>query len=147
RMLPSVTHDASKTDKWWQWTAVNSEGAMAISYYDRRYGNDEVTGFSDISLTTGNHTARVTSSSMPPPTQFSNGAGHSLFLGDYAAVTVSKDTALPIWADTRDVGITSCPADVRKLCSFGNDQDVFTARMPIEKGNGDDGGDNGGDGG
>jgi hypothetical protein len=41
---------------------------------------------------------------MPPPTQF---AGQ--FMGDYAGLDVARETAYPIWADTRAVNEFLCP--------------------------------------
>ena len=37
-------------DQWWQWAAFNRQGKLAVSYYDRQYGDDETTGYSDFSL-------------------------------------------------------------------------------------------------
>ncbi len=71
------------TDQWWQWEAFTRDGKLAVSYYDRQYGTDETTGSMDVSLsgsstlqTFGVH--RVTSSSMPVPTQFPDAQGNSL---------------------------------------------------------------------
>lgn len=129
RLLPSLSRDGDRTDQFWQWAAVLENGTPVVSFYDRKYGSDETTGFSDISVWVGGHTSRATSSSNPPPTQFPNSAGHGVFMGDYSGLTVAGETAIPFWSDTRDVGITSCPTNVRQLCSFGNDQDVFIARV------------------
>ena len=63
---------------------------------------------------------------MPPPTQFAG-----TFLGDYIGVSAVGSTALPAWADTRDVGVTSCPTDPRSLCRFGQDEDIFTGIVRI----------------
>jgi hypothetical protein len=62
------------TDQWFQWSAFSSKGTFAVDYYDRQYGSDETTGFSDFSLSGSSNltkfgTARVSSGSMPPPTQ------------------------------------------------------------------------------
>ena len=76
---------------------------LAVAYYDRQYGNDEVTGYSDYSVTASSASSqkvfRATSSSNPPPTQFTG-----LFMGDYAALAVTGQTAYPFWADTRTPG-------------------------------------------
>ena len=37
-------------DQFWQWAAFDPHGRLAVSYYDRGYGDDETTGFSDVSL-------------------------------------------------------------------------------------------------
>ena len=50
-MLPSVRGNDPHADQFWQWAAFDHAGNLAVSYYDRAYGNDEQTGFSDISLT------------------------------------------------------------------------------------------------
>src|SRR3954470_2705713 len=77
RALTSVTQDGrqSTTDQFWQWAAFSSHGVLAVDYYDRQYGSDETTGYSDVSLSGSRDlyrfgTDRVTTSSMPPPTQF-----------------------------------------------------------------------------
>jgi hypothetical protein len=155
RMLTDITHhDNQKTaDRFWQWLAFSPSGRLAVSYYDRMYGDDEMTGFSDISLSSSSnltsfHTQRVTSSSNPPPTEFSG-----QFLGDYSglAVTQGSDesqradgshnavTAYPFWSDTRPVDLFLCPGTGTpgvppKVCTaaasnakVANDEDVFTA--------------------
>ena len=52
RQVPSVTNSSKQqtTDQWWQWQAFTNDGKLAVSYYDRQYGSDETTGFSDVSL-------------------------------------------------------------------------------------------------
>ena len=109
--------DQAKSDQFWQWQAFSKDGKLAIDYYDRQYGKstghpgvpaDEYTGSSDITLSGSKDlvnwsTTRVTSSSMPPPTQF---AGQ--FYGDYIGMDAS-DKAAPIWADTRDPELFICP--------------------------------------
>ena len=54
---------------------LHAQGTLAVTYYDRQYGDDEFTGASDVSVSTSSNltaftTERVTSASMPPPTQF-----------------------------------------------------------------------------
>ena len=39
-----------RTDQLWQWIDFTPTGKLATSYYDRQYGNDETTGYSDVSL-------------------------------------------------------------------------------------------------
>lgn len=126
RDLP-VVGSGGHADQFWQWASSFADGTPVVSFYDRRYGDDEVDGFSDITVVMGDEERRVTSSSMPPPTEFANRYGHGQFLGDYSGLTVAADTVLPFWTDTRDPGVTSCPGDVRRLCALGNDQDVFTS--------------------
>ncbi len=91
RALTSATQDPGQAtrDQWFQWIAFTKTGKLAISYYDRQYGGDETTGFSDVSLSGSGDVSRfavtrVSSSSMPPPTQFSG-----TFWGDYAGLTAA----------------------------------------------------------
>ena len=119
RELPTANTDAGQatTDQWWQWLAFTKNGKLAVSYYDRQYGTDETTGYSDFSLSgSGDSPAyatwgvqRVTNSSMPPPTQFPEDNGFSAFWGDYTGLTADTQ-AHPAWSDTRDPDIFACPA-------------------------------------
>jgi len=43
------------TDQWFHWLAFTARGKLAITYYDRAYGDDETTGFSDISISGSDH--------------------------------------------------------------------------------------------
>jgi hypothetical protein len=120
RTMQTVNGDPEQgnSDQFWQWQAFDKKGNLAVDYYDRQYGKktgpppgvpaDEYSGSSDITLSGSNDlvkwaTRRVTSSSMPPPTQFGG-----LFLGDYIGLDAS-DQAIPIWADTRDPELFLCP--------------------------------------
>ena len=73
RRLPTTSRNAKdRSDQYWQWAAFDPKGRFAVSYYDRGYGSDEQTGFSDISLSGTRNgsefaTTRVTTASMPPP--------------------------------------------------------------------------------
>ena len=140
RQLPVVTDgkQQSSTDQYWQAAAFAADGTLVASYYDRSYGNDNATGYSDITVsashdrTTFTH-RRVTSSSMPPPTQFSG-----QFYGDYAGLTVAGHTAYPIWSDTRTVDEFTCPGSPPTICTgsapnapFANDQDTYLTGTPI----------------
>jgi hypothetical protein len=134
------------TDQFWQWEAFNKDGKLAVSYYDRQYGDDETTGYSDFSLSGSKDISsfgqtRVTSSSMPPPTQFSG-----TFFGDYTGLD-AVDSALPLWMDTRDPDLFVCPGtgvpgSPPGVCTgtesggfqagmTANDEDVFTASVGI----------------
>jgi hypothetical protein len=115
RALPTATTDPGQatTDQWWQWIAFSKNGKLATSYYDRQYGTDETTGYSDFSLSgTGDGTSwvvqRVSSSSMPPPTQFPESNGFSAFWGDYTGLAADTQ-AHPFWSDTRDPDLFACP--------------------------------------
>jgi hypothetical protein len=161
RVEQTVTTDPGQalSDQWWQWIAFTKNGKLAVSYYDRQYGastggtgttpavpSDEYTGYSDVSLSaSGDFTTfnvqRVTSASMPPPTQF---AGQ--FFGDYTGLDASTD-AYPLWMDTRDPELFTC-ADSSghattppQVCEgtyntsagplLANDENVYTAAVGI----------------
>ncbi|HWE10805.1 MAG TPA: sialidase family protein [Solirubrobacteraceae bacterium] len=138
-----------RTDQFWQWTAFTRSGTLAVDYYDRQYGNDETTGSSDFSLSGSNdlvgfNQTRVTSSSMPAPTQFGGPAGGQ-FYGDYVWLT-ALDKAYPIWSDTRSPDLFLCPGTGAPgkppaLCGAtetngqrANDEDTFTAAMNVPTG-------------
>jgi hypothetical protein len=144
RKLPSAapTPAQAKADQWFQWLAFTKDGTLAVSYYDRQYGNDEITGFSDVSVFASRGpghfgVTRATSSSLPPPTQFSG-----VFWGDYAGLT-ALDQAHPIWSDTRAPELFLCPGTGAvgvppKVCTasapnaaVANDQDVYTASIRV----------------
>jgi hypothetical protein len=140
RALPVVSVQKSLADAFWQWAAYTRYGAIAVSYYDRSYGTDNVTGFMDVSAAwshDGKHfdVKRATSSSMPPPTQFSG-----LFFGDYAGLSAVDDLH-PIWMDTRNAELFLCPGTGLPLvppqvctatasnAAVANDQDIFTTSV------------------
>jgi hypothetical protein len=146
------------TDQYWQWAAFTRDGKLAVDYYDRQYGNDETNGSSDFSLSgTDNLTnfgqVRVTSSSMPAPTQFEGPAGGQ-FYGDYVWLTAS-DKAYPIWSDTRASDLFLCPGtgttgSPPQLCGAtetngetANDEETYMAavNVPTAGGHGHSSGD------
>ena len=147
RSLTTVNQDKAQktTDQWWQWAAFNSDGKFAVSYYDRQYGNDETSGNMDFSLSgskdlTAFGTSRATSSSMPPPTQFPDAQGNSLFFGDYTGLDVAKGGhAHPLWMDTRNADLFVCTSLGSPTSCTGtepsglraNDEDIFTVNMGI----------------
>jgi hypothetical protein len=150
RSLSEVTQGKGQTttDQWWQWAAFTGNGRFAVAYYDRQYGNDETNGNMDFSLSGSKNLAsfksvRVTSSSMPLPTQFPNGLGNSVFFGDYAGLSVTGSTAHPLWMDTRDVDLFLCPGTglpgvPPAVCTAtepngrqANDQDIFSRTLGI----------------
>jgi hypothetical protein len=143
RQLPAARESDPRADQFWQWAAFNPAGRLAVSYYDRAYGNDELTGFSDVSLSGSRNgsafrTVRVTSAAMPPPTQFEAG-----FFGDYSALS-ADDTAHPVWMDTRDPELfvcrdsagtitqppALCPAAAPNA-AVANDQNINTRSLPV----------------
>ena len=119
-----------------------NNGKLAVSYYDRAYGSDETTGAMDISLSGSKDLVnfavqRVTSRSMPAPTQFPDANGNSLFFGDYAGLAAAND-AHPLWMDTRDPELFACGSPPA-VCTgaypdghLANDQDIFTAAMKVQ---------------
>lgn len=156
RTLPTVTglRAQQTTDQWFQWLAFTPGGKLIVANYDRAFGDDETTGNSDFVVSsTGNLTSlqfstkRVTSHSMPVPTQFNNAQGASLFWGDYGSVAAAGEDAVPVWSDTRDLDIFICPGTAApgvppKLCNatepnglLANDQDIFVNRMDLPSGN------------
>jgi hypothetical protein len=135
------------SDQWWQWAAFSKDGKLAVDYYDRQYGSDETTGWSDFTLSGSKDLAkfgskRVTSSSMPPPTQF-GGVHGGQFYGDYIWLDTAGNNALPIWSDTRDPDLFLCPGTGTPghppgLCTAtentgvqANDENTYMARMPV----------------
>jgi hypothetical protein len=147
RAMPVVTTAARQagTDQFWQGLSYSPRGTLVVAYYDRQYGADNTTGFSDITLSASRGAAfkhtRVTSSSMPPPTQF-NGQ----FMGDYIQVDTTATTAYPVWSDTRADELFLCPGTGQPgappaVCTgpppgpqtlpTANDEEIFTAAVPI----------------
>jgi hypothetical protein len=133
------------SDQWWQWSAFSPDGKIVVSYYDRQYGSDETTGSMDLTLSSsqsgGNQLSfkqqRVTSSSMPLPTQFPDARGNGVFFGDYSGLAVS-DGAYPFWMDTRSVDLFDCGTNPPAVCTAvepsgiqANDEDVFTQRVSL----------------
>ncbi len=137
----------ARTDQFWQWTAFTRSGRLVVDYYDRQYGKDELTGASDLSLSgsanlTDFSQARVTSTSMPAPTQFLGPKGGQ-FYGDYIGLA-AVDQAHPIWSDTRSRDLFLCPDSATgpgrppHLCGGiepngqeANDEEAFTATMNV----------------
>ncbi|HET6876633.1 MAG TPA: sialidase family protein [Jatrophihabitans sp.] len=155
RQLTSVTQQPAQrtTDQFWQWSGYSSKGVFAVSYYDRQYGQDEFNGSSDESLSASRNltsfdSTRVTSSSMPAPTEFYGTKG-GLFYGDYAGMAVGKSHAYPVWSDTRSKDLFLCPGSATgpgnppQLCTgvepngqTANDQDMYTATVPLGEAHG-----------
>jgi hypothetical protein len=147
RKMPVVTTAPGQvhTDQWWQWASFTPKGALAVSYYDRQYGNDETSGNMDMSLSTSatlhNFTVRrVTSSSMPVPTQFPDTQGNGEFFGDYSGLTAVSG-AHPLWMDTRNLDAFTCPGTAQpgvppSICGatqpsgiVANDQEIYTRTL------------------
>jgi hypothetical protein len=144
RRLPAARNDDPRADQFWQWAAFDPRGRFATSYYDRAYGDDQTTGFSDVSLSGSRNgrdfaTRRVTTDSMAPSTQFEGG-----FFGDYSGLSADDDAAHPIWSDTRDPNLFVCRDSAGQvtlppsLCTasapnaaVANDQNSYTRSMPI----------------
>ena len=148
--------DQAKTDQFWQWEAFDKRGNLGVDYYDRQYGrstgspsvpSDEWTGSSDITIagSSGDYSKwrakRVTSSSMPAPTQFPDANGLGQFYGDYIGMD-ANDQAIPIWSDTRDPELFLCPdGGAPQICTgtythptgdvVANDEEIYAATVPI----------------
>jgi hypothetical protein len=132
--LPSISDErATLADQWWQWAALTPRGGVAVVYYDRKYGDDQQTGFMDITMRRGNGDhVRVTDRSLPPLNEFPEaGASTGIFLGDYIGLAVGSDgQAHPAWADTRNPIFTQDPADARRLVNAGQGSDIYTRSLP-----------------
>jgi len=145
RQIPVVTSDPrqANSSQFWQNAAFTPSGQFVVTYYDRQYGADETTGYSDISLSRSTDkvsytSSRVTSSSMPPATQFAG-----VFAGDYMGLAVSNAAAHPIWTDTRTTEEFLCPGTATpgtppQICAgaapnapVANDQDAYAQRVPL----------------
>ena len=145
RTLPVAAGTAGQrsSDQFFQGMGFTQSGELAVSFYDRSYGTDETTGFSDMSLANSTDLAsfrseRVTSSSMPPETEFSGD-----FYGDYTQLAVTPWAAYPLWSDTRQDDLFLCPGtgtpgNPPKLCTgsapnaaVANNEAVYTAGAPL----------------
>ncbi|MCK2219265.1 glycoside hydrolase [Actinomadura sp. ATCC 31491] len=144
RALPSATDRPAQrtTDQFWHGAAYTPAGRFVVGYFDRQYGDASATGFSDVSLSArtgaGYATQRVTSSSMPPPTQFGG-----VFYGDYIQITAGAGGVLPLWMDTRQAALFLCPGTgvpgvPPRTCTApapqadpANEQEVYTARRAV----------------
>jgi len=146
RRLPT-TPDRRRADQWFQWADFDPSGHLAAMSYDRQYGDDELTGYSDVTVSGSSGFdgplagRRATTSSMPPPTQFSG-----LFWGDYAGLAAEAGVH-PMWSDTRDPNVTSCRNDDGSValpprnCTYSgdapqqdlraNDQNIYTRSMTL----------------
>ncbi len=149
-LVVTQSRGQAHTDQYWQWSAFTSRGQLAVDYYDRQYGRDEFNGSSDFSLSGSTNLVdfgqtRVTSSSMPAPTEFEGPAGGQ-FYGDYVGLA-AIDKAHPIWSDTRSPDLFVCPGSATPghpptLCGAtetngetANDEDTFTATLGVPSGN------------
>ena len=127
RLLPTVATQKKVADEYWQWTGFTSAGVAVGGFVtDRQYGSDETSGASDDSAAWAAHVLRVTTVSLPPPSEFAG-----VFNGDYNTLAVSGSTAHFTWSDTRNPGVTSCPGNVDAICTFGNDEDDYTASVVL----------------
>ncbi|MBV9193068.1 MAG: exo-alpha-sialidase [Solirubrobacterales bacterium] len=137
------------TDQYWQWSTFTRGGTLAVDYYDREYGTDEADGSSDFSLSGSSDLfnfgrTRVTTSSMPAPTEFEGPKGGQ-FYGDYTGLA-ALDQAHPIWMDTRSPAVFVCPGSATAghpptLCGAtepngeaANDEEIYTATLNVPTG-------------
>ncbi|HEY4853305.1 MAG TPA: hypothetical protein VII22_21155 [Streptosporangiaceae bacterium] len=146
RTLPVAESTAGQrtSDQYFHGMRFAPDGTLVVGSFDRAYGTDETTGFSDISVSTSEnlasfgHPQRVTTSSMPPETQF-----NGLFYGDYFQLAVTGDTAHPVWSDTRATDLFLCPgtgtvghppqtcAGAGANFSPANDEEIYTAGVSV----------------
>jgi hypothetical protein len=140
RQLPVATTSPAqgRTDQFWQGARYSHSGTLVVSFYDRAYERDNSTGYSDVTVAASADDVtftqtRATSSSMPPPTEFTG-----QFYGDYADVEVAGDVAYPLWSDTRTPDEFLCPGSPPTVCTgaapnapFANDQDIYVTAIPI----------------
>ena len=155
RSLPVVPQAGSQahTDQWWQWQSFASDGRLVVSYYDRSYDSDITNGNSDVTLSASQNknqlldftNTRVTTSSMPAPTEFPDAQGNGVFLGDYSGLVVTGRTAHPLWSDTRDLDFAECSSTgPPAVCTFNesgsddqaNQEDIYTDSISINGGGG-----------
>jgi hypothetical protein len=147
RALPVLSNAPAqaRTSQFFHGLAYSPRGTLVTTYYDRGYGSDERTGYSDLTVTLPAAPARfrhvrVTTSSMPPPTQFDG-----VFFGDYIQLAVTARHAYPLWPDTRNpapvlcagTGTATVPprlcAGVTPTGATTNDQEIFTAAVPLPR--------------
>ncbi|HEX5532821.1 MAG TPA: sialidase family protein [Actinomycetales bacterium] len=143
RRLTSITSTRGQaaSSQWFQWSDFTRTGELAVSYYDRQYGSDEVTGSSDFTLSGSSDLAhfasrRVTTSSLPAPTQFEGD-----FWGDYTGLAAYHGVAHPAWSDTRTPELFGCSTGAAaspSICTqrtadgrVANDQEAFTAAVAV----------------
>ena len=132
--LPSRNDEGRHlADQWFQWTAKTAQGVSVSSYYDRKYGDDQSSGFMDFTLAVGvagSH-VRVTDRSLPPANEFPGTSGFSTFLGDYNGLAVGSDGVVhPAWPDTRNPIFTfDLSGDARQRVFAGFGADIYTARV------------------
>jgi hypothetical protein len=132
--LPSRNDEGRHlADQWFQWTARTPQGVSISSYYDRKYGDDQSSGFMDFTLAVGVAGAhvRVTDRSLPPSNEFPGTSGFSTFLGDYNGLAVGRDGAVhPAWPDTRNPIFTfDLSGDARQRVFAGFGADIYTASL------------------
>ena len=133
----------ASTDQFWQGAAFTPDGVLVASYYDRSYGADNTTGYSDITVSASHDRVTLRAPSGPPPRRCRrrpSSAGSST-----ATTPASRSparTAYPLWSDTRTVDEFLCPgtgtpARRPTVCTgsapnapFANDQDIYVAGVP-----------------
>ena len=108
RWSPTAPGQA-RTDQFWQGAAFTPNGTLvAVSYYDRQYGADNNTGFSDITVSAVAQPDRPSPTTGPPPPACRHRpSSRAPFYGDYAGIAVTNTHGLP--------GLVGHPA--RSTCS------------------------------
>lgn len=146
RTLPVAESTAAQrgSDQFFQGMGFTPDGTLVVGSFDRAYGTDESTGFSDVSvswsqqLTGFGNATRVTTASMPPPTQFGG-----TFYGDYFQLAMTGDVAHPVWSDTRAADLFLCPGtgtpgNPPQVCTaaaanatIANDEEIYTGAVTV----------------
>jgi hypothetical protein len=126
-----------ETAQWQPWHDVMGDGSkVQVGFYDRHYGDCELTGCNDITLATIRNPRtlqpdisyrRITTSSMPNLVPANNPV-QAGFLGDYMWVEVSRHSFEQrathiIWADTRPLFGTAPEEDIYYARVGGDDGD------------------------
>jgi len=144
RALPGVRPERGSrvADQFFQWAEFTPRGELAVAYRDRGYGTDQVTGYTDTSVSgsrnlTSFASARASSGASPPPTEFGG-----VFAGDYEGLTAVSG-AHPIWTDSRAVDLFLCPGTgvpgippstctaSSPIAPVANDEDAYTASLDL----------------
>ena len=144
RALPSVRSEGGSrvADQYFQWAEFNPQGQLAVAYRDRGYGTDQVTGYTDTSISGSRNLttfayARSSSGASPPPTAFGG-----VFAGDYEGLTAVSGVH-PIWTDSRDVDLFLCPGTgapgippstctaSSPIAPVANDENIYTVSQEL----------------
>ena len=143
RSSPTPTKQAS-TDQYWQGAAFAADGTLVASYYDRSYGTDNTTGYSDITVSASHDQVTFRPQARHVVVDAAADPVHrAVHAATTSASTSTATTAYPIWADTRTVDEFLCPGTGTPsvpptVCTgsapnapVANDEDIFAAAVAI----------------